>query len=324
MTDLVERYVHQVGRYLAPNERKEITDELRSLIQDQLDDRYKGAPTDDDVAALLAELGEPRQMAKSYGREQYLIGPDLYPAMMYVLQRGWVLVPIIAILVKVLLSFLDGGSGTLVGLFLETAALVVQVVFTFTAIVVLLFAIFQHSGVELDQKEASFNPRELPPVNDPAAVDRAEVAFGAAFGTFGALLLLYFLRVGGLTLRFIPSGTTEVVPVPEGWLIALFATTAGSVVVNLLALRRGRWNATLLLAEAALGLLGAVAAYYVIIGPLFNGLFNAVPALANVPFISNGGLGIAIVAGFLSLLDPLGKLGKILFAGRDMPSVKFG
>jgi len=324
MTNLVERYVHEVGRYLAPNERKEITDELRSLIHDQLDDRFKGAPTDDDVAALLTELGEPRQMAKSYGREQYLVGPDLYPAMMYVLQRGWVLVPIIAILVKVLLSFLDGGQGTLVGLFLETAALVVQVVFTFTAIVVLLFAIFQHSGVELDKQEAAFNPRELPAVNDPAAVDRAEVAFGAAFGTFGALVLLYFLRVGGLTLRFIPSGMTEVIPVPANWLIVLIFTTAGSVVINLLALRRGRWNAGLLLAEAAVGVLGAVAAYFVILQPLFNALYAAVPAMANVPFVGNGALGIAVLAGFLSLLDPLGKLVKILFAGRDVPSVKFG
>ena len=221
MSDMVERYVYQVGRYLPQNERKEVTDELRSLIQDQLDDRYKGAPSDDDVAEMLAELGDPRHMAKSYGREQYLVGPDLYPAMMYVLQRGWVVVPLIAILVKGLLAFLDGGQGTLVGLFLETAALVVQVVFTFTAIVVLLFAIFQHSGVELDKQEAGFNPRELPPVDDPAAVDRAEVAFGAAFGTFGALVLLYFLRVGGLTLRFNLSDPGEVLAVPANWLVVL-------------------------------------------------------------------------------------------------------
>ena len=324
MRDMVERYVHQVGRYLPQNERKEVTDELRSLIQDQLDDRYKGAPTEDDVVELLSDLGDPRQMAKSYGREQYLVGPDLYPAMMYVLQRGWVLVPSIAILVKVLLAFLDGGQGTLLGLFLETAALAVQVVFTFTAIVVLIFAIFQHSGVELDKKEASFNPRELPPVDDPAAVDRAEVAFGVAFGTFGALLLLYFLRVGGLTLRFNLSDPGEVLPVPANWLVVLILTTISSVIIDLLALRRGRWTATLLLAEAAQGLLGAVATYFVILQPLFDALYAAVPALADVPFIGNAALGIAILAGFLALIDPLGKLVKILFAGRDLPSVKFG
>ena len=47
MTELIERYVHQVGRYLPPKERAEIEAELRSQIQDQLDDRYAGSPTPD-------------------------------------------------------------------------------------------------------------------------------------------------------------------------------------------------------------------------------------------------------------------------------------
>ena len=97
MTDLVERYVYKVGSYLPESEREEVQNELRSLIQDQLDDRFKGAPTQDDVVELLKEFGDPRQMAASYGREQYLIGPDLYPTMMYVLQRGWVWVPIMTV-----------------------------------------------------------------------------------------------------------------------------------------------------------------------------------------------------------------------------------
>jgi hypothetical protein len=90
MSELIERYVHQVGRYLPNKERAEIQAELRSQIQDQLDDRYEGAPTQADVAAVLKELGDPRRMAASYGGEQYLVGPDLYPVMMMVLRRGWV------------------------------------------------------------------------------------------------------------------------------------------------------------------------------------------------------------------------------------------
>ena len=57
MSDLVERYVHQVGRHVPQKERAEIQAELRSQILDQLDDRYEGAPTADNVADVLRELG---------------------------------------------------------------------------------------------------------------------------------------------------------------------------------------------------------------------------------------------------------------------------
>ena len=97
MTELVERYVHQVGRYLPPKERAEIEAELRSQIEDQLDDRFGGSPSPAEVALVLKELGEPRRMAASYGSEQYLVGPDLYPYMMGVLRYGWVLVPAIVV-----------------------------------------------------------------------------------------------------------------------------------------------------------------------------------------------------------------------------------
>ena len=55
--------------------RDSIEAELRSQIQDQLEDRYGDDPTEAEVAAVLAELGDPRRMAASYGGEQYLVGP---------------------------------------------------------------------------------------------------------------------------------------------------------------------------------------------------------------------------------------------------------
>lgn len=316
MTDLVERYVHEVGRNLPQDERKEIEDELRSLIQDQLDDRYKGSPTDEDVVELLEELGEPRKMAASYGREQYLIGPDLYPTMVKVLQRGWLLIPFIVVLVNMLLAFLTSEQNTLLGLFLDTVFLVVQAMFIFSGIAVIIFAILQHAGVELEQTKLSFNPLDLPPVDDPAAVERGEVAAGIAFGIFGVLIFTYFLRVGGLTLRFNLSDPGEVLPVPTSWLIAYLITGLGMVVINALALRRGRWSVGLLLSEAGLEVIAAIASYFILIKPLFGLLFEAVPALANLPFADSAPEITAILLGILTLSDTLSKLVKILWGGR--------
>ena len=119
MSDLVERYVHQVGRYLPQKERGEIQEELRSQIHDQLEDRFGDKATQDDVAAVLKELGDPKSMAVSYAGEQYLIGPTLYPIMMMVLQRGWVIVPFVVVIVHVLLALLSSGADNLIGLIID-------------------------------------------------------------------------------------------------------------------------------------------------------------------------------------------------------------
>lgn len=317
MTDLVERYVYQVGEYLPREEREEVQNELRSLIQDQLDDRYKGSPTTDDVVELLTELGDPRHMAASYGREQYLIGPDLYPTMIRVLQRGWLWVPALVVMIRVLLAFLSGEPGTLLGLFLETAFTVVQAVFIFSAIVVLIFAIIQHSGEGLDEMQGEFDPRDLPQVEDSAGLDRGEVAFGMAFNVFLTFIFFYFLRVGGLTLRFNLAEPVEVLPVPTSWLIVYIITLVVMIIISALALRRGRWSVALLLAEMGAEAIGAVAGYFVIIEPLFGLLYESIPALTNLPFAENAPLIAAVLLGFLALLDTFIKLTKVAFGRKD-------
>ena len=319
MSDLIERYVHQVGRYLPQKERADIQAELRSQIQDQLDDRFQGAPGEADVVTVLAELGDPRRMAASYGGEQYLIGPDLYPVMMMVLRRGWVIVPPIAIFVHVLARLLGDDSGNLINLLLEAVGGAFQAAAIFTGIVVLIFAIMQHSGEDLSEitgENQPFDPRSLPAVNDPAQIDRAEAVFGIAFGTFAVLVLLYFLRVGGLTLRFNLSDPGEVIPVPVAWLVALIVIVAMQVVLQLTALLRGRWNVPMWLLNVALDLIGAVALYFVLWMPLLAGLLSRVPALSNIPFIERAPAILVGIGMVITLIEGLVKLVKMLI-GQD-------
>ena len=87
--NLMERYIIEVGRHLPRKGREEVLNELRSTLQDMLDDRVvEGKPAEADVEALLREYGSPRQVAKSYGSEQYVIGPDLYPFFVMVTRYG--------------------------------------------------------------------------------------------------------------------------------------------------------------------------------------------------------------------------------------------
>jgi hypothetical protein len=326
MSELVDRYVHQVGRYLPEKDRAEIMAELRSQIADQLDDRYEGAPTQADVAAVLTELGDPRRLAASYAGERYLIGPDLYPTMMMVLRRGWVLVPPIVVLVHVLAALVSQEPSNLLDLVIEAAVGAVQATLLFTAVVVLIFAIVQHSGEDLDEltgQEKGFDPLALPEVDDPAAVDRFESAFSITFGTLATLVLLYFLRVGGLTLRFNLSDPGDVIPVSIPWLMVVIITTVMVVGLNLLALLRNRWSVATWLTQMALELVGAVGLYYAVWIPLFDYFMTAVPSLADESFMQRVPELIFIASVVITLVSDGGKLVKMLSRrNQDAPAYR--
>lgn len=302
MNDLVERYVHQVGRYLPKKERADIEAELRSLIQDQLDDRFEGSPSQADIASVLTELGDPRQMAASYNREQYLVGPDLYPYMMMILRHVWVIVPTVVIFLNLFGAMVSSQPITLLNLLVETLVALLQSTLIFSAVVVLIFGFIQRIITELDEKEKAFDPLTLPKVDDPHTVDRFEATFGIIIGTFMLLVLLYFLQVGGLTLRFNLSDPGDVIPVPMTWLILLIGTIIAMLIMHGWVLRRNRWNVTLWLTETILEVFGMVCLYFVVYEPLLARILIAVPSLTNVSFIDSMPEIIVIISALITLV----------------------
>jgi hypothetical protein len=79
--ELIDRYVHEVGRRLPQAQRDDVQDELRSLLQEALDSRVneQGAARSQSTAAdVLREFGHPSEVADRYlPRPSYLIGPQL-------------------------------------------------------------------------------------------------------------------------------------------------------------------------------------------------------------------------------------------------------
>lgn len=333
MSDLVERYVHQVGRHVPQKERAEIQAELRSQILDQLDDRYEGAPTADNVADVLRELGDPRQLALSYGGAQYLIGPELYQPMMSVLRRGWVIVPVVVVLVNIIAALFAGDPLNFVGLSIRLVLNVMQALWIFSTIVVAIFAILQHSGEDLDEitgRDKVFDPFALPEVDDPAGIDKVDTAAGAIFGAIGIAFLLHFLRMGGLTLYYL-GGSAEVVPVPATWLIVIILGILGQVALYLIAFRRNRWTMGMLLAELALGLVVAVGLYFAMFQPLFArfapALLEIAPQMADIPYFDRAPLIIALSIAAMTIVESLTKIVKLLFnrqSGSTSYNVKAG
>src|SRR5262245_48195851 len=87
--NLLDRYVEEVGNRLPRKGRTDIEAEIRSTLQDMLDDRSQatGQPIDDAlIRAVLKDYGAPAKVAATYQAPQYLIGPRLYPSFELVLK----------------------------------------------------------------------------------------------------------------------------------------------------------------------------------------------------------------------------------------------
>ena len=86
---LIDIYISEVGKHLPRKSRLDIQEEIRSALQDLLEDRSQqsGRPIDDDlIVEVLKEYGSPEKVAASYLPERYLIGPQLFPAFLKTVQ----------------------------------------------------------------------------------------------------------------------------------------------------------------------------------------------------------------------------------------------
>jgi hypothetical protein len=86
---ILDRYIEEVGKHLPRKNRSDIQKEIRSTIEDMLEDRaaQNGRPLDDSlVQEVLKEYGAPSKVAASYLPVRYLIGPRMYPFFTLVLR----------------------------------------------------------------------------------------------------------------------------------------------------------------------------------------------------------------------------------------------
>jgi hypothetical protein len=87
-TNLVDTYVSEVGRRLPRKTRADIKAEIRSILQDMLDEHSQmtGVPVNNEMTLeVLKSYGDPEKVASTYMGERYLIGPQLYPIFKLVL-----------------------------------------------------------------------------------------------------------------------------------------------------------------------------------------------------------------------------------------------
>lgn len=240
-TNLIDRYLYQVGRDLPSNKNKraDIQAELRSLISDALESRYPGQEhSEEQVAEVLKEFGPPAKVAASYFPEgQYLIGPRLYPQFrmtLGIVVTIFLVVQVILFGVAVVirpesLQIDDLFGGLFSGLMIAFG------------IIVGIFWLLQRYELEPETEESEWDPAELPTLPTDEPVGRLERVISIAIGMVAIMLLVF---MPAWLAEFIgPDPEQAFNPLIYSFLPYIIALTLIGILLDVLLLWRGRWEA---------------------------------------------------------------------------------
>ncbi len=202
---LIDLYVHEVGRHLPEKMRPDLEKEIRSVIEDTLEDesRARGQTADETlVVEVLQRLGPPEKMAAAYLPPRYLIGPQLFP---YFVNTLRVILPLLTLLAAVSIGFSLGdtarsAAGLASALFRAWLNLL-GTLFTAFSITVVIYAALQWVSPNFASKEKDWDPRQLKAEPDPERAKLGETLANVVFNVFALVLLNVYPEWIGISLQ---------------------------------------------------------------------------------------------------------------------------
>jgi len=300
-TNLIDTYVSEVGRRLPKKTRSDIEAEIRSILQDMLEERSQktAKPVDEEMTLeVLKAYGAPEKVAATYQGERYLIGPRLYPIFMLVLRIVLIVIGVLAAiglgigLYQTTLSPLNAFEtiAKAVANFLASA-------FTTIGNIVIIFAIVEwalfRAGQKLDlqglPKEKEWDPRLLTKLSAPNQVKMGDTIIEIV-GCFAAIVIFNFYpqiigftpslnglvgsgnwAVGFGNLTFVPLlSKAFFVYVP--YLTLVWVLT---ILLDIALLRMGYWNVLTRISLFGLKIVNIVIAAAMLAGPSLLAVTNA-------------------------------------------------
>ena len=261
--NLIDRYVTEVGKYLPRKNRLDIEAELRSTLEDMLEDRGQqtGRPADEALASeLLQEYGAPRKVAASYQTHPYLIGPRMFPTYTLVLKIVLFAVTLglsIATVVSVVSSTMT--SPELLSALGEFVASLVSALLAAFGNVTLVFAILERvMPVSEFQDKEKWTPAELTKEPEPNQVKTGERIASIIFTLAGLMVLNFYPQI--LSIWMIENGNfVPLVTLSEAFFHFLpWINLSGilTVALDIWLLRQGSWNMATRWAHIGLQLFG--------------------------------------------------------------------
>ncbi|KXK12413.1 MAG: hypothetical protein UZ14_CFX002002352 [Chloroflexi bacterium OLB14] len=237
---LIDRYVNEVGkRLLVFQGREDIEKELRSTLEDMLEERAQktSKPADEAMEIeLLKEYGSPEQVAMTYNPHPYLIGPRIFPLFLVIMRivllsttLGMSIVMVIQLITQSPLmgseftEILGNGLGNIFSTLISAAGYVV-----------LAFAIIERTVPDLGISKEDFNekwdPASLAKEPSPDSVKRGELITEIVFTFIGLAIIneiFYFPIFSDEFRKFVP------------WINVIFVT---EILLDIYLLRKAVWD----------------------------------------------------------------------------------
>src|SRR5690242_19399426 len=113
--DLIDRYLESIRLFLPHDECDDMLAELKDILMTRREEKAAelGRPRSKaEEEALLHESGNPIAVAGRYGRQRYLIGPQLYPVWELVMKSALIAVAAAALITAFALTAAGQGDAT--------------------------------------------------------------------------------------------------------------------------------------------------------------------------------------------------------------------
>jgi hypothetical protein len=246
--NLIDLYVAEVGRRLPVKSRDDIEKELKSTLEDMLEDRVEktGHPRDEAMEIeLLKEYGAPDKVADTYHSTQYLIGPRMFPMFIFVLKIvGTVLSVMTIVGLGLALREVGFAGQEFARTLMQTAAEYIGITITAFGNIVVIFAILERTLPDSEIKglnpNKEWDPATLPDEGQPDAVKRGELIAGVIFAFAGLVILNFYPQVFGMTGN--SEGNWYFVPILFRFLPWLNVVWLAQIGLDLYLIRHNAWN----------------------------------------------------------------------------------
>lgn len=302
-TNLIDNYVSEIGRRLPGRTRKDIEAEIRSILQDTLDERSQkiGKPVDEEITLeVLKAYGAPEKVAATYQGERYLIGPRLYPTFLLVLRIVLVVVGILAAIgLGIAISHTQNPQNAVEAVLTAIGNFITSLLIAIGNIVI-IFAIIEwalyRAGSKADPKrlpkEKEWDPRSLLKASPSNLVKMGETIMEMV-GAFVAIIIFNFYpQIIGFGIFsngnwYVGAGSAISSPLlsPAFFHFVPYLTLVWvlTIILDIVLLRLGNWNVISRLSLIALKIVNIVIAAAMLGVPSLLAITTSslIPAMGN-------------------------------------------
>ena len=257
--NLIDRYIAEVGRHLPEKDRTDIEAEVRSMVEDMIDERsergHQPKSADEKVITeVLEQLGDPKLLAQKYApARRYLIGPDWYEAYIETLKRvlGTAL-PVVAI-VTIFVAFARGSFefGDVLGqVFGRLIDIAIGILFWVTVAFIVVERSDTNPSELRSRKTGQWTIAQLPKLPSKRQISIAETLTSIVFILgFTAWVVLPFIQQGSESVPVLNPGLWQL------WLPLFLVLIVLTLIHEVFKLIIGNWTPGLVITNVILCLL---------------------------------------------------------------------